>query len=395
MRITIVTGPLYPVPPAPCGAVERLWHALAEEFARRGHAVTILCRGHETQAADETINGVRFVRRTRFARTGKIGVDLAKDLAYSLRMAAALPPADVTVTNAFWLPFLAGLLRRGTGKLVVAVHRYPKHQMRLYYKADRFAVVSTAIRNEIAVQFPSAGDRVRVFPNPIDTSVFVPPERPRTFDGEKAVVYTGRVHPEKGIHLLVDAFGRLHASMPETRLRVVGPTEVGSGGGGEDYLRSLKQKAGSLPVEFLGPVYDRRRLAELLWSGHCYTYPSMAPQGEALPVAPIEAMATGLVPVVSDMTCFDDYLVDGETGYRFDYRGEGAAVRLAEALRKVLADPAGAAAVGANAARKAATFSNANVAETYLRDFESLAGIADNPTTGRMTDPVPNDAVQT
>ena len=40
MKITIVLGAFFPVPPLMGGAVEKVWFALAQEFARLGHEVT-------------------------------------------------------------------------------------------------------------------------------------------------------------------------------------------------------------------------------------------------------------------------------------------------------------------------------------------------------------------
>ena len=39
MKITIVLGAFFPVPPIMGGAVEKVWFALGQEFARRGHEV--------------------------------------------------------------------------------------------------------------------------------------------------------------------------------------------------------------------------------------------------------------------------------------------------------------------------------------------------------------------
>ena len=39
MKITIVLGAFFPVPPIKGGAVEKIWFALGQEFARRGHDV--------------------------------------------------------------------------------------------------------------------------------------------------------------------------------------------------------------------------------------------------------------------------------------------------------------------------------------------------------------------
>src|SRR5205085_2855098 len=98
----------------------------------------------------------------------------------------------------------------------------------------------------------------------------------------------------------------LRREIPDARLRIVGPIDVKAGGGGEEFVKQLTAVANGAPVEFTGPIFDREKLAQILQQAHCYTYPSLAEKGEALPVAPIEAMATGLVPVVSNMDCFRD-----------------------------------------------------------------------------------------
>ncbi len=48
MRITIVLGAFFPVPPIMGGAVEKVWFALGQEFARRGHEVVQISRTHST-----------------------------------------------------------------------------------------------------------------------------------------------------------------------------------------------------------------------------------------------------------------------------------------------------------------------------------------------------------
>src|SRR5574341_2616311 len=172
MHIAIITGPFLPAPPAPCGAVERIWHELAGEFAARGHSVTFLCRGHDGQGPNETIGQIRFVRRTRFQRSRLLWWDLVRDLFYSCRMLPLVPPSDIVVTNTFWMPILLPLLPRRVGKIVVNVARMPKGQISWYRRVDRLAAVSNAIRQEIGLQCPDAEPLTKVVPNPIDTGVF-------------------------------------------------------------------------------------------------------------------------------------------------------------------------------------------------------------------------------
>jgi glycosyltransferase involved in cell wall biosynthesis len=379
MRITIVTGPFLPAPPAPCGAVERLWFEMAREFVARGHKVVFVCRGHPTQRPAESIDGVRFIRRGRYHRTGKMHWDLLQDLLYSLQMLPELPEADVLITNVFWLPVFARHLRADAGKLVVNVQRYPKRQMILYGAAARISTVSRAIRDAIVAQFPRLKPRITVFPNPINTQAFRPPAMPRRYDARRVVAFTGRVHPEKGIHLLIEAFANLRDLLPPTLtrslvLRIIGPAEVNQGGGGPEYLERLRRLADGLDVEFQPPIYDRQELAAALQQAHYYCYPSLAEKGESFGVAPLEAMGTGLVPVVSSLACFEDFIQDGRTGFFFDHRSPDAPLLLAKRLAMLIENPEMNRIMGESAAQTAGRFGNAQIACLYLDDFEKLIG---------------------
>jgi glycosyltransferase involved in cell wall biosynthesis len=372
MRITILGGPFLPMPPAPCGAVERVWQGLAEEFVRRGQAVTVLCRGHSSQAPDETLNGVHYVRRTAFRSGRRLEGNLLKDLAYSLRMAGLLPQADILVTNTFWLPALATFWGPATGRVAVHVARMPKGQLALYDRTSRLQAVSQAVREEILIQRPHLAGKVRVFPYPVDTRIFTPPIQPRATANPSVILYTGRIHPEKGLDLLLDAFALVDQRKTPARLRIVGPWRVEHGGGGESFLAMLKKKAQALPVEFGEAIYDRRQLAEVYREADLYCYPSLAEKGETFGVAPLEAMATGLVPVVSNLACFRDFIADGVNGCIFDHRTPDAARRLTQSLQSLLTEPRSRARMGESAATRAASLSYAKVADLYLADFAEM-----------------------
>ncbi len=360
------------MPPASCGAVERIWNDLAHCFVQQGHTVTILCRTDETQRSEEIVDGIRYVRQLHLRRTRSVYWDLVKDLVYSLKMFTLLPAADVCITNCFWLPVLASRYKRRIGKVVVAVHRYPKGQMGLYGACDRLATVSNAVARAIVSQTPQVQSLVKVFPNPVDTSLFKPPARARSWARPHKLLYTGRIHPEKGIHLLVQAFGLLVKEFPYLRLVIIGPTVRKEGGGGTAYLHRLNELAHNLPVEFLAPVYDKHILVQQLQDAHYYCYPSLAEQGEAFGMAPLEAMATGLVPVVSNLNCFRDFIVENQTGCFFDHRSESPAQSLADVLRRLIIHPERMAQMGSQAVRSTKAFSLDAIAEHYLRDWGGL-----------------------
>ena len=370
MIISIATGPWLPVPGLQGGAIPRIWQGLAEEFAARGHVVRILSRSYPGQPHTEVIRGVQYIRRLGFPQSPHITVDLFKDLVYALLTIPTLPNADILVINDFWLPVFAHL-RPKVGKIVINAARFPKGQYQLYSKTDFFAAASHAIRNAIAQQYPPAISRMGVIPNPIDTRIFSPLPV-QVIKPEKVILYVGRLHPEKGIHLLLDAFAILSQQISHVKLRIIGPVKGSQGGGGKDYLTALKLKSAGLNVEFLEPIFDLHQLANAYRDADLFCYPSIAEKGESFGVAPLEAMATGVVPIVSDLECFKDFILDNETGYCFNHRTPQAVDNLAVKLGSVINNWKSTSEVAIKARQKAQEYNYTKVSALYLKTFESL-----------------------
>lgn len=370
MRITIVTGAFFPIPTLMGGAVEKVWFALGKEFARHGHEVVQISRSHPQLPDEEMIEGVRHVRVAGFSQPRSTMWLKLLDLVYSLRVRRVLPRADILVTNTFWLPILVRNTARGL--VYVHVQRGPKGQMRWYAHAARLLAVSRAIADAIIAEAPQLRDKVRVLPNalPLGTADDGNAERARV------VLFVGRVHPEKGLELLLRAWGRLRPELRASwRLAIVGPCELNLGGGGKEFLDLLKALASgsAADTEWSGPVFDDAELMGRYRRALLFVYPSVAETGEALPLAPLEAMANGCAPIVSGLACFGDYITDGATGFVFDHRAADPERALAECLDDLLGQPEEELRrIGAAAQAKAKEFGSGPVAERYLADFESL-----------------------
>jgi len=377
LTITIVTGPWFPTPPGPAGAVERVWGDLARHFARMGHRVTVLSRAFEGLPADETRDGVRTIRLTQWKQGSNVKLDLIKDVFFSTRMFLKCPRADIVVTNAFWLPAMLAAFKRSAGKVDMNVQRIPKGQMWLYRGVDRVSAVSKATADAIVREQPALAPRVRTIPNPIDLQYFRPPAQ-RNLDGTssrgRTITFTGRIHPEKGLHLLVQAFRDLTTQFPDLKLRLIGPSAVDRGGGGEQYITRLRTLAGNSPMEIVPPIYDRTALSAALQEASYYCYPSLAEAGETFGVAPLEAGATGLAPIVSDLPAFREFLVPGVNGESFDHRASDPVAALTSALHRVICDPDRTRRMGEAAASTAQRFGYEQVASQYLADFYELLG---------------------
>src|SRR5947208_11002251 len=85
MKITIVLGAFFPVPPTMGGGVEKVWFTLAPEFVKRGHEVVMISRELADLAREEIIDGVKHIRVDGFDTPRSLLWLKFLDLIYSLR----------------------------------------------------------------------------------------------------------------------------------------------------------------------------------------------------------------------------------------------------------------------------------------------------------------------
>jgi glycosyltransferase involved in cell wall biosynthesis len=381
MKITIVLGAFLPVPPVMGGAIEKSWFALAQEFVSRNHNVTIISRALPQFARYEIVDGVRHIRVGGFDTPRSLLWLKILDLFYSLRVRQVLPAADILVTNTFWLPLLARDSSRG--EIYVHVGRYPRGQMRFYGKAARLQAPSSEVANAIKRQAPASAHKVTVIPYPHPQIISA--EAPLPLEARaKIVLYVGRVHPEKGVHFLVEAFARLRrGDLADWKLKIVGSTDSREGGGGEAYLRHLQQSAAVARdrIVFHGPIFDAALLEEEFQAAQIFAYPSLAAHGETFGLAPLEAMTHGCAVLVSDLGCFRDFILPNETGFTFERDAPDPADSLVHAFRQALSDPIQLERIARAGQLKSEEFSRARVADKFLIDFERL--ISDAERTSR------------
>jgi spore coat protein SA len=213
--------------------------------------------------------------------------------------------------------------------------------------ADAVLGCSDFVTQRIRARFPELGDRVMTRLNGVDVDRF----RPAATRPPRTVFFAGRIAPDKGIHVLVDAFRAVRRRFPDAELVLVGPEapvprdmQVALSDDplvrdldrfyGRSYVEQLKERLGddAGAVRFTGKVaaddmparYDEGTVAVM---------PSLE-EGFGLPLA--EAMASGLPTVASRTGGMTEIVVEGETGFLVP---PGDADALADALIRVLADP--------------------------------------------------------
>jgi glycosyltransferase involved in cell wall biosynthesis len=274
-------------------------------------------------------------------------------------------PPDVVHAH-FWMSGLAALTARvRTGVPVVqtfhalgAVKR--RHQgdadtspsgriaaeRRLARESDAvIATCSDEVRELLALGAPL--EPLRVVPCGIDTRRFTPdgPALPRPADRSR-VVYVGRLVERKGIATAVLAMCHL----PDAELVIAGGPDAAELAADPQARRliDLAAREGLTDRVRLVGRLEHANLPALLRSADALV---SVPWYEPFGIAPVEAMACGVPVVTSNVGGMLDTVVDGVTGVHVPPREPAA---LGAALRRLLADPRQASAMGRAGARRAA-----------------------------------------
>lgn len=169
------------------------------------------------------------------------------------------------------------------------------------------------------------------------------------------VGFVGRLTPDKGLDVLLEALVEVRATFPHLYLVLAGPDE------GIGRLRPSTQRQLSEPwVVELGNVVDT---AHLYAGMDIFCFPS---RREGLPTVLLEASAAGVPIVATNATGVRDVVRDGVTGLVSPVDDVGA---LRDALLRILDDGAYASALAVEAQRRAICDFDQEVVWESLRDF--------------------------
>ncbi len=218
----------------------------------------------------------------------------------------------------------------------------------------------------VALGFPA--ERSRVIPYGVDVEKFSPvAEAEAAGDpaaGERAAAWRaklgvpaaaplvfglGRMATKKGFHVLFDALPRLLAEAPDAHWVL-----AGAGDRLEEFRRRAADTPGGERMHLPGLV-ERGTLPDLFRAADLFVLPAVhdaAGNVDGLPNVILEAMATGLPVVATDISGIPQAVEEGATGHLVP---EKAPEPLADALLGLLADPARRRAYGAAARQKAVT----------------------------------------
>jgi glycosyltransferase involved in cell wall biosynthesis len=218
---------------------------------------------------------------------------------------------------------------------------------------------------------------VELIPNAVDTGTIPDGSYSSQIDslypelvGKRIVLFLGRIHPIKGIDLLVQAFGKIAKECPDARLVIAGPIEDSAYWGKVNSLVDTLGVRGRIVAT--GMVTGDRKWA-LLRESTVVVQPS---HSEIRSLSALEALACG-VPVVVTEGCNFPELAETGAGIVVPFD----AGTLAEAVIKLLRSPSLRSQMGGNGQRLVTDrFSVDNLVQGLNRLYERA--LAWEPATG-------------
>ncbi len=388
MRILVISN-LFP--PRALGGYEILCGQVCAELAARGHQVVVLSSdGGPVLPGEPPVPDVRRVLRLTVPFGQPASLDRMRDLAVSILNARAARDAirdarpDVafvfsqlrltlgaaraardagvptlfTVNDGHLRAFVPGPFDGAAGLARRVLDGGPFRDLWLpSLRMDHLACISHRLRDTLAREgLPVAHARIVYQGIPIQR--FPPKADPGSLHAPARLLYTGQLHPDKGVHTLVEAAGILARDGRDLVLDVAGD-------GPGDYPDRLRAMAAEhrAPATFLGRL-PHEELPALYRNHDVFVFPSI--WEEPFGLTHLEAMASG-TPVAST--------ADGGQAEFLEHDGnalvfpKGDAAALAAALARLLDDGA----LRTRLAREArAMVENRVPMRRYVDDLEAL-----------------------
>ncbi|HYV57047.1 MAG TPA: glycosyltransferase family 4 protein [Candidatus Nitrosopolaris sp.] len=323
------------------GGIETIAAALIREFERAGHTVTILARGNPVDSTpDATVPVFRLPFHQLPRRTRQVLSELRfrrrllqVTAAFDRVLAAARSEVVLTLAVSTYAPYAAALARHTP--LVLSLQggesrgqftSRPRALRRALRRAARVVACARSLATSARTLDPQLASRLILIPNGVDPDAFA--AAPPRHHSRPYVAAVGRLVRQKGFDVLLDAFARVAKRDPPVDLLIAGD------GAERAALLDARDRLGiGERVQLIGTL-DRDGVAALYRGALFAVCPS---RWEGLPVACLEAMASGRAVVASAVDGVPDAVLPGETGVLVPAEDAGA---LSDAMTTLLADTA-------------------------------------------------------
>ena len=394
MKIAFVHQPIGTISSSdPRGAIELWTYEVARRLARSSEVIIYAKRGRH-QKKFEYSQGVRYQRIStavdewftfisaafnklgRFSLFRKIQtVVFSRDverplfasslfyLTYALQVAKDLRKEKCDIVHLHNFSQFVPIIRALNPKINIVLHMHCEWLTQLdramikkrLREVDSIIGCSEYITEKIRLVFPQFAERCQTIYNGVDIDYFVSRNRCvlANKNGVKRLLFVGRVSPEKGVHVLLEAFQEVVKRYPQAQLEIVGSVSI-------PRIEFIVALSDNPEISKLGRFYKKTgylsHLQEQLFSLNIVdnvTCTGFIPHrylikhyrqadvlvnssfSEAFGMSLIEAMACQVPVVATRVGGMTEIVEDGKTGMLVK---SGNASDLAEAILRILSE---------------------------------------------------------
>jgi len=370
MKIALVSPYDWAVP----GGVNRHVFNLSQHFLRRGHDVTVVAPASKRSGDEPPHLHVIGHSAIGLPASGSVAnVSMSYDLSSRVKKLLAREQFDIVHAHEPFVPLLPFQFVRFSQATNIATFHAARDSGSRVYAYTQFIIQQwwRRIHGRIAHSQTALDligkyfdDDFRIIPSGIDYARFAEetPPIPKLMDNKRNIVFVGRQEQRKGLPYLIEAFAKLKAEMPETRLIIVGPD-----GGIRPACERYIEENNVEDVIFTDFVAEDD-LPRYYRSGDVFCAPNTG--HESLGLILLEAMASGVPIVASRIPGFAAVVNDGEHGILVPPRDSDA---LCVALKRLLSDAGMREEMGRAAALHARNWSWDEVSSEVLAFYEETA----------------------
>lgn len=375
MKIAFVFPPMW----SPCsdGSLS-IWNQEVTTRLSKHSDVLVYSGAFDFERAD-AVNGVRYRRFSTHwdsrivkyfrltqnvlrIRRATFGSDLWWP-GYAWKVALDLRKQGCDIAHVYYYPQFANLIKRLNPTLPVILHMHGEWLTQVKFtnlrerlrRIDMIVSCSELCTKSIRAMFPQIASRCRTLAMGMSPDDLSRVRREMHADNvqPRRLLYVGRISPEKGIHVLLDAFELISQRYPDASLTIVGPEWISPP---EDitnlcldrdaiaslapfykgsYLSQLKQKLSpdaAMRVRFVGLV-AHRDVPQYYGRADIYVNPSYY---ESFGVSILEAMAAGVPVVAAEGGAVTELISDGHSGLIVK---AGSPSAIADAVIKLVTNP--------------------------------------------------------
>ncbi|MDN3492413.1 glycosyltransferase family 4 protein [Winogradskyella bathintestinalis] len=190
--------------------------------------------------------------------------------------------------------------------------QYAQKKHKVYRKSVIYGLSTDIITNSVATKkdvssfFYIPDRKITVLPNSVkDYSDSLQDIMTAT----ESLLYVGRLHPSKGIDVLIQSFSQLLNHFPKLRLVIIGHGHILN-----DLVKLTESLGVSNRVSFLGEK-DKETVLKAYKKSYCTIIPS---HSEAFGFTVIEAMSVGTCVIGANNTGIKEIIIHEETGLLFE-----------------------------------------------------------------------------